>query len=536
MKYQIRKRHILILAIASAQAICLCWGVFIFNSWLRTSVRQVVHDQVLADNVQTAEQMINLIRHMEVGDLRENKDSWLKLQSTVREIRLPNEGFVCVTDAGDGELLCHPLLRKAPKSLLGNLAEGSKLNVDSKPAMDKPAMAKPQVMAKPQIVKPEMDKPQIAKREMVKPVVEMAKPAIIKPSMVKAEMAKPVMANKNPTKPMMAKQQPTPGKTNVRGFLTGEGDHLEIVAAGYVPELDANVNVHQRAVGVERKIAGILQPIVPIGLVVSLSLVIGTTLLICEILRRYENRLARINENLEHLVDERTKALKDTRDAVIFGLAKLAESRDTDTGEHLERIRIYVTILAKHLSRHCAWIDNRYIENLGLASSLHDIGKVAIPDQILLKPGRFEPDERAIMETHAERGGKCLQAISERLGENDFLELSREIAFAHHEKWDGSGYPFQVSGDRIPFAARIVALADVYDALRSRRPYKDPMPHEKAKQIIMEGDGSHFDPLLVRAFLACEEEFLTVSDKYAKQPAELPPIAIQAADPVMAEA
>ncbi len=473
MNFQIRRRHILVLAIAAAQAICLCWGVFVFSAWLHSSVRQIVHDQVLADNIQTAKQLTTLIRQMGVSDLRESKDSWLKLQNTVREIRLPNEGFVCVIDAGDGQLLCHPALKQAPQTLLENLAQQNA-------AMAKSTDAKP-------------------------PLVD----GTSNDAMAKKEM-------RNQTE-------------QVRGYTIGLGEKLEIVAAGYIPELDVNVNVHQKASGIERKIESLMQPVLPLGLIVSLTLVVGTTLLVIEIVRRYENRLAQINEHLEDLVDQRTQALKETRDAVIFGLAKLAESRDTDTGEHLDRIRIYVTILAKHLSSQFDWIDGQYIENLGLASSLHDIGKVAIPDSILLKPGRFDADERRIMETHAERGGECLQAISERLGENDFLQLSREIAFAHHEKWDGTGYPFQVSGDSIPLAARIVALADVYDALRSRRPYKDPMPHEKAKEIILEGNESHFDPLLVDAFLACEKEFLAVSEKYAATPLVAPEQAVDAA-------
>ena len=118
MKLTIGKRHILILAIAAAQAFCLCWGVFVFSAWLRSSVREVVHEQVLADNVQSAKQLVALIRQMEVNDMRRSPDSWQRLQGTVRDIRLPNEGFVCVTDANDGEVLCHPALNAAPASLL----------------------------------------------------------------------------------------------------------------------------------------------------------------------------------------------------------------------------------------------------------------------------------------------------------------------------------------------------------------------------------------------------------------------------------
>ena len=198
----------------------------------------------------------------------------------------------------------------------------------------------------------------------------------------------------------------------------------------------------------------------------------------------------------------------------VFGLAKLAESRDNDTGEHLDRIRLYVTILAAQIEKVGEKRGKNYIETMALASSLHDIGKVGIPDSVLLKPGHFTGEEREIMETHAALGGDCLKAIGKQLGDDDFLQLARDIAYGHHEKWDGSGYPFGIAGDAIPISARIVALADVYDALRSRRPYKNPMPHEKAKAIIIEGRGSHFDPQVVDAFIQCEELFVEVSQRY----------------------
>ena len=135
---------------------------------------------------------------------------------------------------------------------------------------------------------------------------------------------------------------------------------------------------------------------------------------------------------------------------MIFGLAKLAESRDTDTGEHLDRIRRYVTILAEQLRGDGMRIDQSYIDTLGLASSLHDIGKVGVPDAVLLKPGRLDADERVIIETHAAIGGDCLKAIGDQLGEDNFLQMAKEIAYSHHERWDGAGYPFRLGGEAIP--------------------------------------------------------------------------------------
>ncbi|MEM6776417.1 MAG: HD domain-containing phosphohydrolase [Planctomycetota bacterium] len=482
----IKKRHVLVVLIATVQAVCLGAATLVFNQWLRNSMRETVHDQVLADNVHTAQQMTTLIRQMDVEGLRDDRESWRRLQSIVHDIKLPNDGFVCVVDATDGSLICHPALGDGNGGTQADSVE------TVKPEMIKPEMIKPE-MVKPEMVKPEMVKPEMIKPDMIKP--DMIKPEMVKPGMIKPETVEPP-------------------RDLVSGSVVEYGGELQIIAAAYVPELDANVNVHQKAIGIERNIRRLLRPVIPIGFSVSVALMLCTTLVLLAIMRLYDNRLASINENLERLVAKRTKSLRRVRDAVIFGLAKLAESRDTDTGEHLERIGLYVSVLAAGAAKTRNEIDTRYINNLSLASSLHDIGKVGIPDAILLKPGRFEPEERSVMETHAMLGGDCLKAIGDELGEDDFLQLSREIAYCHHEKWDGSGYPFGISGDAIPFSARLVALADVYDALRSRRPYKEPMSHEKARDIITDGSDSHFDPMVVDIFLETEETFVKISEKY----------------------
>lgn len=232
------------------------------------------------------------------------------------------------------------------------------------------------------------------------------------------------------------------------------------------------------------------------------------------IVSRYENRLAHINLHLEDLVKTRTKSLMKTRNAVIFGLAKLAESRDTDTGEHLDRIRVFSMLLANELKKTNRSITNDYIETLGLASSLHDIGKVGIPDYVLLKPGKFDAEERVIMETHSQVGAECLSAIEAQLGDDDFLSMAHEIALWHHEKFDGTGYPTKLAGETIPLSARIVAVADVYDALISPRVYKRPMAHEQAVSIILKDSGSHFDPQIVAAFQAVEPQFRKITDLF----------------------
>ncbi len=229
------------------------------------------------------------------------------------------------------------------------------------------------------------------------------------------------------------------------------------------------------------------------------------------VLVQVEQKFADKHRSLERAVESRTMELIRTQNAVIVGLAKLAESRDNDTGEHLERIRKYVTILARELARSHPEIDEEFIRNLALASSLHDVGKVGIPDAILLKPGRLTPEERMIMELHTIIGGDCLEAIGLRLGESDFLDMARQVAYWHHERWDGTGYPHGLKGEEIPLVARIVSVADVYDALTSRRPYKQAMDHEKSRSIIISGSGTQFDPEVVQAFLAHEDAFRAVA-------------------------
>ena len=206
----------------------------------------------------------------------------------------------------------------------------------------------------------------------------------------------------------------------------------------------------------------------------------------------------------------RTRDLNKRRDAVIFSLAKLTESREDGTGEHLDRIRAFVEVLAKELSRKYPQIDGDVIALLGSASSLHDIGKVGIPDAVLLKPGSLSSEERTIIEQHPIIGGDCLSAIKQCPGEDDFIKIACEIALAHHECWDGCGYPFGLTGDQIPLPARIVAVADVYDALTTARVYKEAKKHDQAREIIINAAGTMFDPEVVEAFRARESLFAAI--------------------------
>lgn len=229
-----------------------------------------------------------------------------------------------------------------------------------------------------------------------------------------------------------------------------------------------------------------------------------------------QDELLEHQKQLESRVKDRTAQLERTQQVAVFSLAKLAESRDTETGDHLDRIRNYALILARQIME---WeereggVANGFASAIYQSSPLHDIGKVGIPDIILLKPGKLTPEEFSIMKTHSVIGGETLRVADLEAGGNSFLAMGRDIAYYHHERWDGNGYPEGLKEEAIPLAARIVAVADVYDALSSRRPYKEPFSHEKSRGIILEGKGSHFDPRVVDAFLAQEHQFIETKDR-----------------------
>ncbi len=222
------------------------------------------------------------------------------------------------------------------------------------------------------------------------------------------------------------------------------------------------------------------------------------------------------NEMLDSLQSSQEE-VKTTRDVAIISLSALAESRDNETGAHILRTQEYVRALAQYLSQfeqHQALLTDSYIELLYKSAPLHDVGKVGIPDQILLKPGKLTDEEFEVMKGHPEIGAKALSMAEQQLGSNSFLQLAKEISLTHHEKWDGKGYPNGLKGEEIPLSGRLMALADVYDALISERVYKKAFSHNKAKSIILEGNGQHFDPQIVDAFLAIEHEFVAIADKY----------------------
>ncbi|MBS3995028.1 MAG: response regulator [Alkaliphilus sp.] len=229
-------------------------------------------------------------------------------------------------------------------------------------------------------------------------------------------------------------------------------------------------------------------------------------------LRLYDLQVELENQNkyLNELVEKKAKEISEFQMATIYALAKLAESRDDSTGKHLERVQVFCKLLVEKLS-----IDNKYkneinpefVENIQKASPLHDIGKVGIEDAIMLKPGKLTAEEFERMKQHTVIGSNTLKEVNKKHPDNYFIKMGIEIAQSHHEKWDGSGYPEGLIAEEIPLSARIMALVDVYDALRSKRVYKETYSHEKACDIIIQGRGKQFDPLIVDVFLESEQEF-----------------------------
>jgi HD-GYP domain-containing protein (c-di-GMP phosphodiesterase class II) len=300
-----------------------------------------------------------------------------------------------------------------------------------------------------------------------------------------------------------------------------DGPHLAV--AGPLSKKQGYVLIHRPVAEFEARSAALAGSLPAISMMTFLWTGALLSIAVYMILARVHDELDRERSRSATDTLRQTQSLVRTRDAVIFGLAKLADSRDPDTGDHLERISIYSTTLAMAVQRHPKFRDEitpAFIRLIGISSALHDIGKVGIGDPILLKRGPLTPEERSAMQTHARIGGERLQKIEQHLGGSNFLQMAREIAFAHHERWDGSGYPAGLSGTAIPLSARLVAIADIYDALSSRRVYKDAFPHEKCVRIIREEAGKHLDPDLVEVWLTIEPKFRSVGRKYADDAVE----------------
>jgi HD-GYP domain-containing protein (c-di-GMP phosphodiesterase class II) len=304
----------------------------------------------------------------------------------------------------------------------------------------------------------------------------------------------------------------------LRGTTTlADGEHLAV--AGALNNDQGYVLIHRAVSDIEADARRIVQSFPAISGLTYVWLLALLGLLSYMVLARIHDVLEGERSRTATDTLRQSQHLVRTRDAVIFGLAKLTEYRDSDTGDHLERISVYSTTLASALRNHpkfCDEVTPAFVRLIGISAALHDIGKVGVEDHILLKKGPLTAKERTKIEQHTTIAGQCLREIEQRLGGSNFLQMARQIAMGHHEAWNGGGYPKGVAGDAIPLAARIVAVADLYDALSSKRSYKDAFSHERCIKIIREEAGKKLDPNLVDVWLSVESDFRNIALKYSR--------------------
>lgn len=242
------------------------------------------------------------------------------------------------------------------------------------------------------------------------------------------------------------------------------------------------------------------------------------TIVIISVILRYMYRLADKVQEVQVIKDQRAKEIIELQDVSIMAMAALAETRDNDTGQHIQRTKLYVKVLAEYLYDNQVYpslMNEQMIALLVASAPLHDIGKVGIPDSILLKPGRLTSEEFEVIKQHTALGNEAIMKAEKLMGADEtFLKYAQEIILYHHERWDGKGYLHQLKGHAIPLSARIMSVADVYDALTSKRCYKEIHAHDAAINIIKEGAGTQFDPKIVEAFMVCKDQFRHISEAY----------------------
>ncbi|MEM7682441.1 MAG: HD domain-containing phosphohydrolase [Planctomycetota bacterium] len=312
-------------------------------------------------------------------------------------------------------------------------------------------------------------------------------------------------------------------------------DGTHYVATRRLGDSPVRIVVHQPVAGIE---AAKRQAFGRVGAnTAALGLVVigATTAGMFFLIRRHDRATRGWNQTLEGLVDDRTTQLGRSRNAVLVALAELAEKRDDDTGQHVERISAYAEVLANRLRPEFDEIDDTFLAHLKVAAKLHDVGKVAVDDRVLRKPGKLTDDEYKHIQTHTTSGPDVLMTVRRELADDDMLDMSIHVALYHHEKWNGKGYPMGLQGEEIPLSARIVAVCDVFDALSSKRVYKPAMPREKVRAIILEESGAHFDPQVVAAFKEVEPELVRIRKAMADPDAEGAPAPVRVEAPAPAQ-
>lgn len=294
------------------------------------------------------------------------------------------------------------------------------------------------------------------------------------------------------------------------------------------PTSGGRLMVHQPVSGLEAASGHVTSSILTTMITVGLLLITLTASLATILVRAHDRTMAGWNAKLENMVEDRSAKLVRSHRTVLFGIAKLAEQRDNDTGKHVERMCLFTRLLAEEYDRRFGGLEPQWIRDVEVAAAMHDIGKVSIPDSILLKPGKLTHEEFERMKQHASVGEQALAAVRDQSDDPTLLELGIEIAGGHHERWDGAGYPRGLKAEQIPLSARLVAVADVFDALMSKRVYKPAMPFEKVLTIVRESSGAHFDPRVVECFEAVAGDLCEVH-RLNKDVQDPPPIIPHAA-------
>ena len=280
--------------------------------------------------------------------------------------------------------------------------------------------------------------------------------------------------------------------------------------------IDGEMNATREKMESTITAAGISEIVCSMAIVIVMAVCLILCVRITSNLENYKNRLEIDNEKKTREIMERNRKMLAIQESTIIGMANLIESRDHDTGEHVKRTSVYVELLAKAAQKDGYLpeiLNDRYVELTVKAAPLHDIGKITVSDSILQKPGKLTEEEFERMKTHTTAGGRIVGEVLGNIEDREYIEIASRVAAAHHEKWNGSGYPLGLKGDEIPLCARIMAVADVFDALVSKRCYKEQMPVDKAFDIIKESGGTHFDPELARLFVSIRSDIEKVLDE-----------------------
>lgn len=311
------------------------------------------------------------------------------------------------------------------------------------------------------------------------------------------------------------------GKSGIENGLVDLGaDGLHYIATKVVSDDGSRLLVHQPVSGLTSAVDAVTGGLLARMVLTGFGIVSVSGIAIGWLMNRSTREMSAWNRDLENTVKERTQDVQRSREAIVLALAKITEYRDNETGLHVERIGAYSQVIGEAIRQSRDDLSVEWVEQLRVASTLHDIGKVAVPDGVLRKPGKLTEEEFKQIQRHPSVGADTLIAVHHELKDDPLVAMAVEICLYHHERWDGSGYPVGLSGEDIPLPARIVAVADVFDALLSARVYKPAMPHEKVVEVIRESAGSHFDPDVVDVFMSCLPELIQIREDRADSPVQ----------------